>query len=61
MKILPIAHNTLSETAAGKLAASILDGSLAPGAQLPPERELMNQFKISRSNVAGGAQNPRKE
>ena len=51
MKIQPIAHNTLSETAAGKLAASILDGSLPPGTQLPPERELMNQFDISRSTL----------
>ena len=51
MKIQPIAHNTLSETAAGKLAASILDGSLPPGTQLPPERELMIQLKISRSTL----------
>jgi adenylyltransferase/sulfurtransferase len=51
MKILPIAHKSLSETVAGKLAASILDGSLAPGAQLPPERELMNQLAVSRSTL----------
>ncbi len=51
MKIQPIAHQTLSETAAGKLAASILDGSLPPGTQLPPERELMIQLKISRSTL----------
>ncbi len=51
MKIQPIAHKSLSEIAAGKLVASILDGSLASGAQLPPERELMNQLKISRSTL----------
>jgi adenylyltransferase/sulfurtransferase len=51
MKIQPIAHKSLSETAAGKLAASILDGSLSPGTQLPPERELMSQLKISRSTL----------
>ena len=51
MKIQPIAHNSLSEITAGKLVASILDGSLAPGTQLPPERELMNQLKISRSTL----------
>ncbi len=28
MKIQPIAHKSLSETVAGKLAASLLDGSL---------------------------------
>jgi len=51
MKIKPIPHKTLSETAAGKLAASLLDGSLPPGTQLPPERELMNQLGISRTTV----------
>lgn len=51
MKIKPISHKTLSEAAAGKLAASLLDGSLQPGTQLPPERELMNQFGISRTTV----------
>ena len=51
MKIKPISHKTLSETAAGKLAASLLDGSLQPGTQLPPERELMNQLGISRTTV----------
>ena len=47
MKIEKISHKTLAETAAGKLAASMLNGSLAQGAQLPPERELMNQLGIS--------------
>lgn len=51
MKINPIPHKTLSETAAGKLAASLLDGSVLPGTQLPPERELMNQFGISRTTL----------
>ena len=51
MKVAPIAHRTLSETAAGKLAASILDGSLSPGMRLPPERELMNEFGISRATL----------
>ncbi len=51
MKMQPISHKSLAETAAGKLAASILDGSLPPGTQFPPERELMNQLGISRSTL----------
>ncbi|RPI91480.1 MAG: GntR family transcriptional regulator [Chloroflexi bacterium] len=51
MKIQKISHKTLAETAASKLAASLLDGSLAQGAQLPPERELMNQLGISRATL----------
>jgi len=51
MKILPIPHNTLAETVAGKLAASILDGSFGPSSQLPSERELMNQLGVSRATL----------
>ena len=51
MKIQPIPHKTLSGTVASKLAASLLDGSLSPGTQLPSERELMNQFGVSRTTV----------
>ena len=51
MKIQRISHKTLAETAAGKLTASLLDGSLEQGTQLPPERELMNMFGISRATL----------
>jgi adenylyltransferase/sulfurtransferase len=51
IKIQPVNHKSLVESAAGKLAASMLDGSLATGTQLPPERELMNQLGISRSTL----------
>lgn len=51
MKIKTTPHQTLSEAVASKLAASLLDGSLPPGTQLPPERELMNQFGVSRTTV----------
>ncbi len=51
IKVQPVPHQTLAETAAGKLTASLLDGSLQPGAQLPPERELMNQLGISRATL----------
>ncbi|HEY6074213.1 MAG TPA: ThiF family adenylyltransferase, partial [Anaerolineales bacterium] len=51
IKIQPVARISLPENAAGKLAASILDGSLKAGSQLPPERELMNQLGISRATL----------
>ena len=51
MKIQKISHKSLAETAAGKLAASLLDGSLTQGGQLPPERELMNMLGISRATL----------
>jgi len=51
MKMNPLAHKTLSGAAASKLAASLLDGSMSPGTQLPPERELMNQLGISRTTL----------
>ena len=51
MKIQRISHKTLAETAAGKLTASLLAGSLAQRTQLPPERELMNMFGISRATL----------
>jgi adenylyltransferase/sulfurtransferase len=51
MKIQKISHKTLAETAAAKVAASLLDGSLPQGSQLPPERELMNQLGISRATL----------
>ncbi|MEW6406552.1 MAG: ThiF family adenylyltransferase [Chloroflexota bacterium] len=51
MKIEPIAHKTLAEAVAGKLTASLLDGDLTPGTQLPPERELITKFGISRATL----------
>jgi len=51
MTIKPVSRKTLSEVVAGKLVASILEGALPPGSQLPPERELMHQLAVSRSTV----------
>src|SRR5215510_92334 len=51
MKIQKISHRTLAETAASKLAVSLMDGSLVQGAQLPPERDLMNMLGISRATL----------
>ncbi len=51
MKIEPVAHHSLAETVTGKIAASLLDGSLKPGTQLPPERDLINRLNISRATL----------
>src|SRR5262249_55475877 len=51
MKIQKISYKSLAETAAGKLAGSLLDGSLVQGGQLPPERALMNMLGISRATL----------
>lgn len=51
MAIKPIPHKTLAEITAGKLAASILDGSLQVGAQLASERALIKELGIGRSTL----------
>ncbi len=51
MKIQPVNHRTLAETVAGRLAASMIDGNLPPGDQLPPERVLMSQLGVSRATL----------
>jgi adenylyltransferase/sulfurtransferase len=51
MAIKPIPRKTIAEVVAGKLAISLLDGSLKTDSQLAPERELMHQFAISRSTL----------
>jgi molybdopterin/thiamine biosynthesis adenylyltransferase/DNA-binding transcriptional regulator YhcF (GntR family) len=51
MKIQPIPHHTLAEVVAGSLAASLLDGSLAPNSQLPVERDLMSSLGVSRATL----------
>jgi molybdopterin/thiamine biosynthesis adenylyltransferase/DNA-binding transcriptional regulator YhcF (GntR family) len=51
MKIERISHRSLAEAVAGKLVSSLMDGSLKPGTQLPPERELIVKFGISRTTL----------
>jgi len=51
MEIIPIPRRSLADFVAGKLAASILNGAIPTGSQLPPERELMKQLAVSRSTV----------
>ncbi len=51
MSLKPVPRRTLTNIVSAKLAASILDGTLTPGSQLPPERELMSQMEVSRSTI----------
>lgn len=51
MQVHPVFHQTLSASVAGRIAASLLDGSLKPGDQLPAERELMGQLDVSRATL----------
>ena len=41
----------LSDAIEQQLATLIMEGSLCPGEQLPPERELARQFDVSRPSV----------
>lgn len=44
-------RRALSDEVAASIQARILDGSLAPGELLPPERELATQLRVNRSSV----------
>ena len=51
MNIAQVSHRTLHDQVAGKLTSLILDGSLPPGHQLLPERELMARLGVSRPTL----------
>jgi len=51
MTLNPISRRTLTNIVAGKLARSILDGTLKPGSRLPAERDLMKRMEVSRSTI----------
>lgn len=51
LKIKSAPRTSLSESAAGTLAASILEWKLKPGDQLPPEREMLSQLGVSRPTL----------
>jgi molybdopterin/thiamine biosynthesis adenylyltransferase/DNA-binding transcriptional regulator YhcF (GntR family) len=52
--IQPVSHKTLAQVVAGRLAASLLDGTFKPGERLPPERELMELLSVSRATLREG-------
>ncbi|MDF4534547.1 GntR family transcriptional regulator, partial [Vibrio parahaemolyticus] len=41
----------LSDVIEQELERLIVEGTLSPGQQLPPERELAKQFEVSRPSV----------
>jgi molybdopterin/thiamine biosynthesis adenylyltransferase len=51
MKITPVGHMTLARAVVGRLSASLLDGTIKAGDQLPSERELIRQLNISRATL----------
>ena len=51
MKMPPLTRKTLAARVAGRLAASLLDGSLPPGTHLPAERDLIDQLQVSRATL----------
>jgi DNA-binding FadR family transcriptional regulator len=52
----PIARRTISEEIREALVESIHSGALPPGAQLPSERELCDQFGVARTSVREATQ-----
>ena len=48
---LKIKAAKLSDVILQQLENMILEGSLAPGEKLPPERELAKQFEVSRPSL----------
>src|SRR5215210_2768657 len=47
----PLARTTIVDELEDRLAQAILDGSLAPGQLLPPERTLAEQHDVNRTSV----------
>ncbi len=47
----PVARETLSTMIRDRLAARITSGELEPGAQMPSERRLSEQFQVARTSV----------
>ena len=47
----PIKASKISDIIAERLESMILEGSLAPGQKMPPERDLALQFEVSRPSL----------
>ena len=51
MKFQEVKSNSISDTVAEEIQQRILTGDLLAGNKLPPERELAEQFKVSRPSI----------
>lgn len=51
MSYEPIHKETLADTIAHRIEAMIEEGTLKPGEQIPPERDLAKRFRVSRLSV----------
>src|SRR3972149_1337530 len=51
MEILPVRSTRIYEEIVRQIKALITEGKLRSGDQLPPERELAAEFKVSRTSV----------
>jgi GntR family transcriptional repressor for pyruvate dehydrogenase complex len=51
MDFEPLSRTPLYEQVADQIKSAILTGKLAPGQDLPPERELSRSFRVSRASV----------
>jgi DNA-binding FadR family transcriptional regulator len=56
LRFEPIARRTISEEIRDVLVDKIRNGELAPGTQLPSERELCDQFGVARTSVREAVQ-----
>jgi len=56
LRFEPVARRTVSEEIREAVVESIRSGRLAPGVQLPSERELCDQFGVARTSVREAVQ-----
>ena len=56
LRFEPIARRTIAEEIRETLVESIHNGTLPPGAQLPSERELCDQFAVARTSIREAVQ-----
>src|SRR6056297_2092576 len=51
MKFEPIQKNRISEQIIDQIYSLIISGNLKPGDKMPSERELSEQFEVSRNSI----------